>query len=411
MVSISITKIKLTIYLFIFIFAPPVIPRISIIHFLTVYSLIELVLKRRNTVKSIMRSKTFREYYLLFSLCLSYLFFRMAVSYIFAPVNLSNYLVTVYKFFMVYFEIMICCLYLITYMIKKELKFKDLLICIIHAGLIQMLFAVMMALSPDIKYKLVSLMMRNNGSDISDIVYWEYNRRYFAFSDCMVDMLGWGLGIITGLPLFLERGRNSRGYLIFVPLLAVLTVINSTTGLVIFVIMLFVAVMKAMRKVSIKKAAVCIGILFAAVLAVWLMKVFVPYSYNWTLNEVKSILHVGETGISSFKNVISADRRFLPESLFEMVFGTGHTVYGAEGFSHSDLGYVNNIWLGGLLGTLCLYGTFAWLFVKSLRVHHSFLIVAVAFAFFAFEIKGVGICYNPGMALTMLIVWSNIFLK
>lgn len=46
----------------------------------------------------------------------------------------------------------------------------------------------------------------------------------------------------------------------------------------------------------------------------------------------------------------------------EIIFGTGHTVFSVKGFAHSDVGYVNGLWLCGILGVMILYSLFVKLF-------------------------------------------------
>lgn len=410
MITINKSKIKLVIYLFFFIFAPPLIPRISTIHVLTVGSLLYMLLYWRTSLKLFYRQKNIKTFFTLFVIYLLYTMSRMAYSIIVNPVNADNYANTLYKFFMVVIEIPICCAFIIIYCNKKNYSFDELLKMIIWTGVIQVVVGGCMIVSPSIKYSLVSFMQKNNGSSISDIVPWEYNRRYNAISDCMLDMLGWGLGIISALPLYL-KGKKRYIYLLCIPFLVVITVANSTTGIIMFGILTVIAILGKIKKISNNKV-VLIGVaFFAAIGAVIAMKYVVPSTYDWTVNEIKAILGMNTEKVSSFSKVMSADFRIFPEQIIELVFGTGHTIYGASGFAHSDLGYINHIWLGGLVGIIGIYFIYFTLFKAGFKRHRKAVVLSLAIAMYIFELKGFGICYNPGMALTMLLVFGVIIFE
>ena len=82
------------------------------------------------------------------------------------------------------------------------------------------------------------------------------------------------------------------------------------------------------------------------------------------------------------------------------LIGTGHTLYDAEGYLHSDVGYTNNIWLMGIIGVIFMYGLLIKLAFNSVRSNISkvFTLTAVytISAFFVFNIKGQAMGYNPG---------------
>ncbi len=84
-----------------------------------------------------------------------------------------------------------------------------------------------------------------------------------------------------------------------------------------------------------------------------------------------------------------------------LVFGTGHSVYGAEGYPHSDVGYINDLWTGGIVGTLILYAAFALLFIKAFRsskdINVRCLILFFAVAILVFQVKANAIMFNAGI--------------
>ena len=410
MLKINYAKMKLVIYLFLLFFAPPLIPRVSVIHILTFFSLMYMLIKWRTSFKLFYRQKEIKKFIVLFLVYIMYAVTRIGYSLIMNPINIDNYFVALYKLFMVLIEIPICCCFVIIYCRKKEYSFDELLKLFVWTGMIQVVIGGCMILSPSLKYAVVSFMQRNNGASIQDIVPWEYNRRYNAISDCMLDMLGWGLGVLSAIPLYI-KGKKHFLYLIAVPFLVLITVSNSTTGFIMFALLAGIAVIGGIKKVSNNKIVLYGVSIFIVIGTIVAMKYMVPSTYTWTMNEIKSIVGMKTEKVSSFSKVMSSDFRVFPESIQELFFGTGHTVYRANGYAHSDLGYINNIWLTGIFGTIYLYGVFLYLYYSCMKTNQKCLVIALAIAMYMFELKGMGICYNPGMAVTMMCMFGMISME
>ncbi len=84
-----------------------------------------------------------------------------------------------------------------------------------------------------------------------------------------------------------------------------------------------------------------------------------------------------------------------------LVFGTGHSIYGAEGYPHSDVGYINDLWVGGIVGALILYAAFALLFVKAFKstkeINIRCLVLFFSVAILVFQVKANAIMFNAGI--------------
>ena len=84
-------------------------------------------------------------------------------------------------------------------------------------------------------------------------------------------------------------------------------------------------------------------------------------------------------------------------------------MYRADGFAHSDVGFVNDLWLSGILGTGFLYGL---LFVTFKRVFSSLsdkplkaLIIYLGVAMVFYNIKSISITCNVGLIVVLLLVF------
>ena len=98
--------------------------------------------------------------------------------------------------------------------------------------------------------------------------------------------------------------------------------------------------------------------------------------------------------------ILFSDRFWNIPTGLALVFGTGHSIYGAEGYPNSDVGYVNDLWLGGIIGTLILYAAFALLFIKAFKntkeINVRCLILFFAVAILVFQVKANAIMFNAG---------------
>lgn len=397
-------KVWLIVYLFLLVFSPPIIKKINILHILTLYALLKLATKYKLYFQEFFQQSNVRTFMKGLGIYSVYVVIAEIISFVNLPVENSAYLYMTYKIICTVIEIPICCCYLYAYCKKYKISNEEILYSLVSTGIIQLIIGAIMMVSPTIKFFLVSLMQANTSGSVESISFWEYNRRYFAFSGCMLDMFGWGMGIIAGLPFYI-KDVNSK-YLLISPFLLIIGVMNSTTTVIIYLIMLIGGIIKKnIEKNEMKKTTFLIlGVTPIVFLVSFeIMKVCAPDSFKWFLNEIMSIL--GESNKSSFLNVVDKNVWYLPENVIGKLFGTGHYVYAVSGFKHSDIGYINMIWISGICGVLIFFITLLKTVQRCCEINRNYawLYIILFGAFWIFEIKGIGIGINPGMACTMVI--------
>lgn len=96
-----------------------------------------------------------------------------------------------------------------------------------------------------------------------------------------------------------------------------------------------------------------------------------------------------------------------------LLFGSGHTIYGADGYANSDVGYVNDLWMGGIVGTILLYLAFGILFVKAFQNAQAnwvrLLVLLFAASMLVFQVKANAIMFNAGMVVILPTLFLVIF--
>ena len=118
-------------------------------------------------------------------------------------------------------------------------------------------------------------------------------------------------------------------------------------------------------------------------------------------------------GTTSFSNLMRKSYWILPTKVTNVLFGTGHSVYQIKNYTHSDVGYINMIWLSGIIGSAWLYGSFIALALNvkkcSINTLQKNISIFCIFAFLLFEAKGIGIAINTGIPIIMLIYYAILF--
>lgn len=306
-----------------------------------------------------------------------------------------------------------CVMYVLVRGQSLGFVFSDYLIEIIKAGLIQSTLALLAFGIPEVKSFFVSVMYNNTGNVVLENNYALW-RRFYGFSNSMLDSYGIGTGMIAALPLYLVAfDKNRKAWLIAMPFLLMVPILNSRTGIVIFLLYVLFFFLYLMSKspshlLTIPLiAGVCAAALF---MLIWIISQIAPTTASWITLDLTTFLN-GDGSITG-KTLFSVGFWTLPQDIFLLV-GTGHTVYGLSGFSHSDVGYVNDLWRTGIIGIILLYFTMLFVIRKAVRSTpekvFKFLIAGLGVSIFVFQIKAQAFTYTGGMAIFQLLCFASIF--
>ncbi len=435
----GITKydFSLVVFIFFLLFAPPIVPQINTALFATAIAFILLVTKYRGQLVQTVKDSQIWKYFVLMCAFFLYLAIVTVISvFVFKEcVQFMHYIKLWYRFFMIVPVLLICSLYICIRC--KELKYSvyDLGMCFVYATLFQFVLAFLALICPQIKAFFVAVMYNNTGDTYLGTP-WVMERRGFGFSNSFVDSFGFGMGLIGALPLFfINKNRWKIVYtvpfLIFVSLVNVRTgLLIAAVGLVISVPVIFKALKSADKKTRKKFLLTAVVAVVVLALLIALVQVVNPKTIKWILGDFGSVVEsVVPDGSSIMENEIfegmkddsdstTADILFserfwnMPEGL-TLVFGCGHTIFGAEGYPNSDVGYINDLWMGGVIGALLLYSAFAWLFIKAFKstrkLNIKCLVIFFAVSIMIFQIKANAIAFNAGINTILPILFYVIF--
>ncbi len=416
-----LSKLNLTIYLFFFLFSPPLIPHINFIFILTLYSLFMLI-KNYKIIKEVIYRSTLNKFIVGILIFLCYWIIIIILNFFLGnSVNWFHYVRNAYSFFLFFPVTIICVLYVIVECQKNKFTLDDLIKYFIFAGMIQAALVLLSLVFPSIKNFFVEIMYLNTGNNLLNTP-WLTQRRFYGFSNSMLDLFGLGTGLIAALALFYSFHKNIK-YIFLFPVLLMVPLFNARTGLVIafvgviFVILYLVTNLKKGSSISIIKILSIIFTFIILALVVLLASIFFPETFDWISKSFKTYLDVfsGNTNGKADAFLLFSSNFWMLPPFPEIIFGTGYSLYEATGFAHSDVGYINDIWCTGILGTIILYYTFGRVcykaFKSSTKKIFAYMIVYFVVSIMLFLVKGRIWVYSPAMAVILTILFYTIYLN
>lgn len=410
--------INLIIYLFVFFFAPPIIPKININILQAGFSLIYILHTYSiRTIKNLLvKSKMYR-FLGIFGLVIFYMILTSLIGMVLQPVNITNYVENFYGIFLFTVILMINIVYVLLMCQKLGFGLTDVLRHCIYAGLIQAVIAFIMLLNSEFRQVINNIIYRNAANVLLQ-KDWFTETRGFAFANDTLDSFGYGVGILSGIAFYFGMELKKR-YLLNSVLLMMLVFLNARTGIIMASIGVGVWLLVHLKENRsgfgkyLFLALLLSGIL---IVAFHFLERQSPATARWITKDITAMfqkMQGKETQKYTVVNQLFSDSFWALPGVFGIIFGTGHNVYNAVGYQHSDVGYINLIWQIGILGMIAVMLIFGNLFFQGYKKSKSqlgrWLAIYVALAFYVFNIKGKVLTYTPGSAVTMLVIFAVIY--
>ncbi len=246
--------------------------------------------------------------------------------------------------------------------------------------------------------------------------------RMFGFARYLTGFTGMTQGFISAL--FLYLGMNyKKSYIILVPFIILSGVVNARTSLVILAgagILVFL-----FSKLGFKWRMIWSGIL--AVFIVTIISIYTYLADNATNDTVKWIIEAVEVVIKFFNGettgyfiyTANADKHTLPSGL-SLIFGEGTRIFTKqEGIRYtSDIGFVNDVWVGGLAFCLMYYSfiifelRLIYKSVNEIEKKNKFVLIGIILVgFIVCNIKGIVNTDNDFIAAVILLMTNYSLFK
>lgn len=324
---------------------------------------------------------------------------------------LSNRLRIINQLVILTGEELLAVYYLLTRIEKYSIDRYSFFSLIIGAGTVQGGLSVLAYLVPSIR----TFFLRYSGSLFENA--WILERRGYGYSAILVDTFGYGMALIAGTSLLISKNNHFRS-ICSIMLMGFCILVNARTGIVVFLLAIMLYILKTN---SVVKAI--IKIVFAGASVVLIYHFILPTvllwgirssnsTIKWITSDFYDMYYRTESSARIADSYFISNVVKLPENIFELCFGSGHSVYGTKlilGFA-TDIGYINLVWAYGILGTSfflismysIMYNTY-----KSCKTNDMKLIALFnLIAYFLVLVKGILLGYNPGTMIMYLMIFS-----
>lgn len=412
----TISKKKLyglIIYIFIAIFQPPILPYdlIYISLGVTIF-LIGLDTRLKIDLKILRESKLLILIKVIFIMFIYVLLVDVIdILFIENADLLSNRIRIINQLIILTGEEILAVYYVLSKVKKYRIDRYTLFNLIIAAGTLQGILSVSAFFVPSIR----SFFLRYSGSIFEND--WVLERRGYGFSTILVDTFGYGMALIAGSCLLIPN--NNHIYKLFsIILMFFCILVNARTGIVIFLI---AAILYMLKTNSIGVAI--FKIILAAVIIFFVYYWILPYvlqlgikstnnTVKWIISDFYDLYYSSGSSFSVNDLDFISSIVHLPNNSFELLFGSGHSVYGTRsilGFA-TDIGYINLFWTYGILGSLFfLIAVFSVMWktmVSCTTIDMKLIALFNLVAYFLVLVKGILLGYNPGTMTMYLIIFS-----
>ena len=415
----KIDKISYSLYLFVLVFAPPIVPYPHL--FLTIFSFLMLATTYKRKVWIVLKRSGIYNWVLAMGLLAMYtVCVPLPISMLCNDiVNTSHYISVINRYGVLIVAVSVCVTYLLCKTDRDGYGYEFLLESLINAGVIEGVCAALAFLFPGVKSVFIFFMKQFSASNLYSNT-WYITVRSYGFASTLVDVFGLGAALIAGICFFYGITRK-KIYMAESIVIAIATILNSRTGLLVYLISIVLSLLYVLQKGDIRKIIstfIAIGLLIIAGSKILDIMSTNEYTAGWFQAGIKSIQNFMSGNRTSntsgdAMSMLFQDNFWKFPTFPRIIFGTGHSLYGAEGYAHSDVGYVNEIWLFGILGCLLLYGKIiemCGMMKKSTRIPvFDYAAVFLLISYFFFNIKGAALGYNPGAVVMFFIIFVGTY--
>lgn len=292
-------------------------------------------------------------------------------------------------------------------------NFIDLLI---QAGKLEAILALLAFFIPSVHTFFLDKLVSYGYTD-----YFEYlaNYRIYGFASSLT----FAMPIVQTMfaLILLHPDKKGKMNIPWAIILFVSAVINARVSIVVALVGIVVLIL--FGKISMQKkmfsiiAIAVVTVAFAAI-GLPLIEQHAPWTYRWLVSGIEDIFAFlgGDNSSVYFSYATAKEQYQLPESIVGFLVGEGHITMGMKGVYgyESDVGYINDIWLGGAMYIIILYGFYIRYMLKLFKSKNStlsFIGIMMLVTIFVVNIKGISFSktsFNVFMFLLCIVEFSGL---
>lgn len=400
----KITNLLLIIATFLVIYTPPIpLINFNILHLVGFISWGIVVLKYTEIEKIVNIHKIIVLYYLI---AISFIYLT-CVRLIYNQPLLQE-MSHIYWILNIIPFILVLSLYYFNNKDPKKIKLIDLFIIV---SVIQSIVSIIAFINVDF-HKILIQNMVDYG--FGDVINQLGSHRLFGFSSNLTFTMPIFQALMAIIGLYLGLIKNKK-YLLIVPLLVFSSLINARTPIIILIIGIIFVIIKT--KVKFNKLVmffIIISLVFGFYLAFDHLFQNRSETIDWIIDGFDEIINFFIYGNSEgfFFTYLVDPKTYKVPSGFGWLFGVGTRSLNDSGIgASSDIGLINDIWMGGIIHTIFIYLTIILGIVKSYNEANrnkneiaKFVILVISFSMVIANIKGI-VVYTNELTTLMLIIY------
>lgn len=310
---------------------------------------------------------------------------------------------------------------------KRGFDIYYLLDVLLFVGTIQGLFAMIAFLFPGVKDVVTKILLEQNAIDELAYLY-AYEHRLYGYASGLTFSMPVIQAFLAMIALFLSIYKKSR-YFIYVPLLVLSSVINARSSIIICVICAAILIFlkgKNKKSIILRFLNFFFVLIVTAIMGIFIISRVAPQTYEWIITGIGEIVSVLRGNIQEgyFTYITDAQHFILPKDT-GILFGVGARTLGGNRYEvYSDVGYINDIWFGGVFYCIIAYSIIGYYFYgmrfsgykkndysNKINILYKFLRYSFTISFICLNIKMYLISINGFSSLFLLFVFFIAFEK
>lgn len=336
-------------------------------------------------------------FFLLFGISLSALYFAVRAS-------LGSYDMRIFQNSFIIIQILHIII-AIDFMKYFGFDKDDMIRVLLNLALFQGIITIIMLMFPSTKNIALTLYYLNRDENI-----FISRMRIYGISGDYTFFTPIYHGILASVAFFYSIFKD-RKYLIYLPFILIAILLNGRFGILVFGLApIAVALHFILKgKISFKMMRISVLAIVIITLGTLSLRIVSPYTYNWIVGGIEDTINliIYDEQAGNYEALLGTHLSIPKGS--GIIFGKGFRLFGGGGrhmgYNSSDIGYVNDIFMGGIIYISILYGTILRFLLRKPVINHftskidynlhmlisKFLVVALLVSNFKGEIMRGGV--------------------
>ena len=325
--------------------------------------------------------------------------------------NGTTYKNNIMDSFMWLFEIMPICIMIALMGMKRNICMNQFIDILLNVGMVQGILSVLNFMIPSFHNWFVARIVSYGYDSDTWVVLGTY--RLYGLSHSLTFFMPILHSVFFLISLYSFK-KNMMKYAVYMIIFAFSAIINARTPMIIIGIGIVLLIILRINKRSINKRvlfAIGGGIIALPLAANWIYNKFLIGNNifeKWIKVGFVSIIDFIQGNKSGYFSYFDEGNRFVIPQGIDFLFGVGKDTFTDGGIAnvHTDVGYVNYLWLGGLVYFIIISAIFliiAFDFIRSknyLLKYIGFLCVGIALVV---NIKGILFAVNEYTSFVFLL--------